>query len=92
MDEGTRIVCPAPLSSERMEIAESLVKSAYSALDCSGLARVDFMADAAGEFFLLEVNTVPGMTSHSFVPISAALVGIDFDELIVRILDGKLNG
>ena len=48
--------------------------------------------DAAGEFFLLEVNTVPGMTSHSFVPISAALVGIDFDELIVRILDGKLNG
>ncbi len=92
VDEGTRIVCPAPLSSERMEIAESLVKSAYSALDCSGLARVDFMADAAGEFFLLEVNTVPGMTSHSFVPISAALVGIDFDELIVRILDGKLNG
>ena len=92
VDEGTRIVCPAPLSSERMEIAESLVKSAYSALDCSGLARVDFMADAAGEFFLLEVNTVPGMTSHSFVPISAARVGIDFDELIVRILDGKLNG
>ncbi|MBK52479.1 MAG: D-alanine--D-alanine ligase [Gammaproteobacteria bacterium] len=92
VDEGTRIVCPAPLSSERMEIAESLVKSAYSALDCSGLARVDFMADAAGEFFLLEVNTVPGMTSHSFVPISAALVGIDFDELVVRILDGKLNG
>ena len=91
IDEGTRIVCPAPLSSERMEAAEALVKSAYSSLGCSGLARVDFMEDAAGEFFLLEVNTVPGMTSHSFVPKSAARVGIDFDELVLRILDRKLN-
>ena len=92
IDEGTRIVCPAPLSRERMDAAEALVKSAYGALGCSGLARVDFMEDAAGEFFLLEVNTVPGMTSHSFVPESAARVGIDFDELVLRILDGKLNG
>lgn len=92
IDEGTRIICPAPLSSERMGTAEALVKSAYSSLGCSGLARVDFMEDAAGEFFLLEVNTVPGMTSHSFVPKSAARVGIDFDELVLRILDGKLNG
>ncbi|MEC7460099.1 MAG: D-alanine--D-alanine ligase [Pseudomonadota bacterium] len=92
IDEGTRIVCPAPLSRERMDAAEALVRSAYSALGCSGLARVDFMEDAAGEFFLLEVNTVPGMTSHSFVPKSAARVGIDFDELVLRILDGKLNG
>ena len=91
IDEGTRIVCPAPLSRERMDAAEALVKSAYGALGCSGLARVDFMEDAAGEFFLLEVNTVPGMTSHSFVPKSAARVGIDFDELVLRILDGKLN-
>ena len=92
IDEGTRIVCPAPLSRERMDAAEALVKSAYSALGCSGLARVDFMEDAGGEFLLLEVNTVPGMTSHSFVPKSAARVGIDFDELVLRILDGKLNG
>ena len=92
IDEGSRIVCPAPLSRERMDAAEALVKSAYGALGCSGLARVDFMEDAAGEFFLLEVNTVPGMTSHSFVPKSAARVGIDFDELVLRILDGKLNG
>ena len=92
IDEGTRIVCPAPLSRERMDAAETLVKSAYDALGCSGLARVDFMEDAAGEFLLLEVNTVPGMTSHSFVPKSAARVGIDFDELVLRILDGKLNG
>ena len=92
IDEGSRIVCPAPLSRERMDAAEALVKSAYGALGCRGLARVDFMEDAAGEFFLLEVNTVPGMTSHSFVPKSAARVGIDFDELVLRILDGKLNG
>ena len=92
IDEGTRIVCPAPLSRERMDAAEALVKSAYGALGCSGLARVDFMEDADGEFFLFEVNTVPGMTSHSFVPKSAARVGIDFDELVLRILDGKLNG
>tara|TARA_B100001057_G_scaffold448042_1_gene488026 strand:- start:4887 stop:5828 length:942 start_codon:yes stop_codon:yes gene_type:complete len=92
VDRDTRVVCPAPLSGERMRIAERLVKSAYSALDCSGLARVDFMEDAAGDFFLLEVNTVPGMTSHSFVPIAASRVGIDFDELVLRILDGKLKG
>ena len=92
IDEGTRIICPAPLSIERMKAAEALVKGAYSALGCSGLARVDFMEDADGEFFLLEVNTVPGMTSHSFVPKSAARVGIDFDELVLRIIDGILNG
>ena len=92
VDEGTRIVCPAPLSRERMEAAEALVKNAYSALGCCGLARVDFMEDAEGNFTLLEVNTVPGMTSHSIVPKSAARVGIGFDELVLRILDGKLNG
>jgi D-alanine-D-alanine ligase len=49
------------------------------------------MQDAAGEFFLLELNTVPGMTSHSFVPTAASKVGIDFEELVLRILDAELK-
>jgi D-alanine-D-alanine ligase len=67
------------------------VRTAYQSLGCSGLARVDFMQDAAGDYYLLELNTVPGMTSHSFVPTSAARIGIDFDELMLRILDFEFS-
>ena len=48
------------------------------------------MQDEPGEFYLLEVNTVPGMTSHSFVPMSAQRIGIDFDELLLRILEVEM--
>jgi D-alanine-D-alanine ligase len=49
------------------------------------------MQDSAGDYYLLELNTVPGMTSHSFVPTSAARIGIDFDELMLRILDFEFS-
>ncbi|MFN3164759.1 MAG: D-alanine--D-alanine ligase [Pseudohongiellaceae bacterium] len=91
IDEGTRIVCPPEISNPELEKLEWLIKSAYQALDCSGLARVDVMQDRQGEFYLLELNTIPGMTEHSFVPMAAKQIGIDFDELVLRILDCELS-
>lgn len=91
VDENTRIVCPPELEPERLQVLETLVRDAYDALDCSGLARVDVMQDKAGEFYLLELNTIPGMTEHSFVPMAAKSIGIDFDELVLRILECELS-
>lgn len=91
IDAATRIICPVDMESESLARLEQLVRDAYDTLGCKGLARVDVMQDAAGEFFLLELNTVPGMTSHSFVPTAASKVGIDFEELVLRILDAELK-
>lgn len=92
IDENTRIICPVEFTEEESSHVETLVRNAYQSLGCGGLARVDFMQDSAGDYYLLELNTVPGMTSHSFVPTSAARIGIDFDELMLRILDCELSG
>jgi len=91
VDEETRIICPLDLPEEVQNRIDFLVSSAYTSLGCKGLARVDFMEDKDGEFYLLELNTVPGMTSHSFVPASAERIGIDFDELVLRILGAELT-
>jgi len=79
-------ICPPEISADKQMELQQLVTAAYASLGCRGLARVDVMQDASGEFYLLEVNTVPGMTEHSFVPMAAKSVGIDFDELLLRIL------
>ena len=60
---------------------------AYRALDCSGWGRVDVMQDSEGNFNLLEVNTSPGMTSHSLVPMAAKQAGLTFPQLVARILE-----
>ena len=91
IDENTRIICPVEFAEKESTYIEALVRTAYQSLGCSGLARVDFMQDAAGDYYLLELNTIPGMTSHSFVPTSAARIGIDFDELMLRILDFEFS-
>jgi len=65
---------------------------AFDAVGASGWGRVDFMLDADGAPKLLEVNTVPGMTDHSLVPMAAKAAGIDFDELCLRVLATSLAG
>ena len=60
-------------------------------LGCRTWGRVDIMQDRQGEFWILEVNTVPGMTDHSLVPMSARAAGISFEELVVRILMDTLE-
>lgn len=77
---------PCGLSREDEEALAGLCLQAFEAVGCEGWGRVDVMRDADKRFWLLEVNTVPGMTDHSLVPQSAAHADIDFDELVLRIL------
>lgn len=82
----TVYLCPAPLSAaETAELAD-LCRRAFDALDCSGWGRVDVMRDKEGRFWLLEVNTVPGMTDHSLVPMAAKARGLNFAELLLEVL------
>jgi D-alanine-D-alanine ligase len=69
----------------------ALAGRAFDALACSGWGRVDVMRDRAGRNWLLEVNTAPGMTSHSLVPKAAAQVGIDYQELCWRVLETSFD-
>ena len=85
--DDTRYLCPCGLSAEDEVSLRALSKKAFDSLGCSGWGRVDVMANAEGEYLLLEVNTVPGMTGHSLVPMAAAAAGYSFDQLVLKILD-----
>ncbi|WP_118805553.1 D-alanine--D-alanine ligase [Haemophilus haemolyticus] len=87
ISDNTQYFCPAGLTSEREQELALLVKRAYDAVGCRGWSRIDVMCDAKGDFRLVEVNTNPGMTSHSLFPKSAASVGISFEQLVVKILE-----
>lgn len=85
--DDTRYFCPSGLSQPAESHLASLAVAAFDAVGASGWGRADFMMDGAGKPLLLEVNTVPGMTSHSLVPMAARARGIDFDELAWRVLE-----
>jgi len=84
--EDTQYVCPGLDEAGERDIRK-LALAAFDSAGCSGWGRVDVMRDKGGKFWLLEVNTAPGMTSHSLVPKAARAVGIDFEELCWRILE-----
>lgn len=86
ISDDTQYVCPG-LSGEAEAEIGALCLKAFEAVGCSGWSRVDVMRDEAGKFWLLEVNTAPGMTSHSLVPKAAQQTGIDFNTLCWRILE-----
>jgi len=83
---------PSGLSESDEKQLQQLTLRAFQAVGASGWGRVDAMQDQQGNFWLLEINTVPGMTSHSLVPKAAKAVGIGFDELCVAILEQTLQG
>lgn len=87
----TQYHCPCGLSAEKEAELKKLAVDAFSLVGASGWGRVDFMADEAGRFYLLEINTVPGMTDHSLVPMAADAAGISFNELVWRILETTVN-
>jgi D-alanine-D-alanine ligase len=89
--DDTKYICPGLDDAGEREI-RALALQAFTSADCAGWGRVDFMRDRDGRFFLLEVNTTPGMTSHSLVPKAARAVGIQFEELCWRILETSLSG
>ena len=88
--DDTQYFCPCGLPENVEKAMQALSLEAFKALDCSGWGRVDFIMDEAGCAWFLEVNTTPGMTSHSLVPQAAEEIGIDFDELVWRILESSL--
>ena len=87
LSDETQYFCPGDLSEQREQDLRALVLQAWQILGCSGWGRVDVMQDGDGQLYLLEVNTSPGMTSHSLVPMAARQAGMTFSQLVVRILD-----
>lgn len=90
--DDTRYLCPCGLSEDKEQELQSLALEAFSSVGCKGWGRVDFMQDKQGQFYALEVNTVPGMTSHSLVPMAAKAAGIDFESLVAEILKDSVSG
>jgi len=88
--DTTQYHCPCGLDADVENELGKLAFDAFKALDASGWGRVDFMLDAEDKPWLIEVNTIPGMTSHSLVPISAKQAGMSFDDLTLRILAASL--
>ena len=85
--DRTEYICPGTADETDEARFAELALAAFEELGCSGWGRVDFMSGSDGQPLALEVNTVPGMTSHSLVPMAARQSGIDFDELCWRILE-----
>ncbi|MES2546081.1 MAG: D-alanine--D-alanine ligase [Pseudomonadota bacterium] len=89
--DDTEYRCPSGLSAEKEALIQQEALQAFRAIGCSGWGRVDFLMDEAGTHYFLEVNTSPGMTDHSLVPMAAKAAGISFDELVVKILSMTLD-
>ncbi len=85
--DRTEYHCPGTTSAAEEQLYADLSVAAFNEIGCKGWGRIDFMTGADGQPLVLEVNTVPGMTSHSLVPMAAKASGIDFDELCWRILE-----
>jgi D-alanine-D-alanine ligase len=83
----TQYLLPCGLDSGKESELRALAKNAFDIVGCRGWGRVDVMEDESGQFWLLEVNTAPGMTDHSLVPMAARDAGMAFDQLVVTLLD-----
>jgi D-alanine-D-alanine ligase len=87
LTHDTKYMCPAPLDEKLTKRIKSIAVEAFHALGCKGWARVDFMLRSSdNEAFLLEINTSPGMTIHSLLPIAAKAEGISYEDLCIEIL------
>ena len=83
----TQYLCPSDLSAEKEAEMQQLAQQAFAVIGGSGWGRVDFLKDEAGKLYLLEINTSPGMTDHSLVPMAARVAGKSFEQLVVEILE-----
>ena len=84
----TEYLCPSDLSEQQEKNIQTIAMKAFNLTGASGGVRVDFILDEGKNPYLLEINTVPGMTSHSLVPIAAKAAGMNFDQLVLKILHG----
>ena len=85
--DDTEFICPTDLSLEIIKKVNLIGLRAFDLIGCKGLGRVDFIIDKNEEIFVIEINTIPGMTSHSLVPLSAKNSGISFEDLVITILE-----
>ncbi len=85
--EQTQFFCPCGLNPVKEGEIAALAQAAFSLLGCRGWGRVDFMLDDQGQPWLIEVNTIPGMTDHSLVPMAARAFGWSFEQLVAQILE-----
>jgi D-alanine-D-alanine ligase len=88
----TEYLCPCGLSEQDEATCKRLALEAFTALGMKGWGRIDMMQDSDGQFYLLEANSVPGMTDHSLVPIAAVNAGISFEQLVLRVLEQTVEG
>lgn len=88
---GSQHVCPAPLDEDATERVQDMAKAAHRALECSGVSRSDFIMDESGAFWILETNTLPGMTETSLLPDAGRAAGIEFPELCTRLVEYALE-
>ena len=84
-DRTTEYFCPAGLSEQEENDLRALAERAFSVLSASGWGRVDAMRGANGQFYLLELNTIPGMTATSLVPKAAKVAGMSFEQLVMDV-------
>jgi D-alanine-D-alanine ligase len=87
----TRYLIPCGLDAAREASLQTQALAAFRAVGAGGWGRVDFMVDEAGRAWFIEVNTIPGLTDHSLVPMAARASGMDFTALVCRILDTTLE-
>lgn len=92
VSDDTRYIVPCGLPQSKERELQELCLAAFHSLGCSGWGRVDLMLNKRGRPFLLEVNTSPGMTDHSLVPMAARAVGMSYEDLCVRILQSAHVG
>ena len=83
----TQYICPCGLDAAEEKRIAAIALKAFRSLNCSGWGRIDIMCDAKSQPWLLEVNTVPGMTDHSLVPMAAGAAGLSFEQLVWRVLE-----
>lgn len=88
VSDDTQYICPCGLSEKYETELANMMLQAFKAVMAKGWGRVDFMLDSDNKPWLIEVNTVPGMTDHSLVPMAAKHAGISFEELVLNILQG----
>ena len=86
LSEDTQYFCPSGLSDEETKIIQKQALHAHRVLGCKDWGRVDLILDKSGTPYFLEVNTSPGMTSHSLVPMAANTAGMSFEDLVMKIL------
>jgi D-alanine-D-alanine ligase len=87
----TEYICPAGLSEDVEKECQNIAMAAFKALRMHGWGRIDLMRDTHGQFYLLEANSIPGMTDHSLVPMAAKHAGLDFEQLAIEILKTSID-